>query len=422
MSLPSSKLFNRSTGVVAACTVGNAVSVTPMVYTVFGLFLIPLTTEFNWSRASVSLVLLIVAIASAICYPVIGRMIDRHGARRIMLAGNLLFAASVASVSFIGASLFHLYLAYALIGVTSAIPSSVMFTKVIAGWFDRNRGLFLGIVGGLGNGTGASLSPLLVYFLLSNYGWRIGFQGIAIIIVLIGFPVLYLLLWDPPRSITNDSGAGEEDAEGMTLSEARKTSTFWIIIAAIGLGAGCMTAVFAHVVPMLVDRGIPTAQATTILATFAMVTAAWQIGVGYLLDRVPKAWIAAPFYIVALAGLILLESSSEYPRLLVAGVLLGFGLGTEYGVLPYFISRYFGVKHYGAISGTVYAVIVLTQGLTPFLMALVFDMTGNYNFAVIVIGIGLVCGSALILKLKPFEFVPEPNLKTAAIDSGTNSQ
>lgn len=433
-------------GVVAACTVGNAVSVTPMVYTVFGLFLIPLTTEFNWSRAAVSLVLTIIAVASALSYPLIGRMIDRHGARRIILTGNVLFAASIASVSLIGGSLVHLYIAYALIGLSAAIPSSAMFTKVIASWFDENRGLFLGIAGGLGNGAGAALSPVLVHLLISAFGWRGAFQGIALTVLLIGFPVLFMLLRDPPRpgekpprtspiqdalphaarvadeslaEVGNVAEAAAREAvaiddsaasaTGMTLREARRTGSFWIIMIAIALGAGSMTAIFAHVVPMLEDRGLPRAQATMVLATFSMVTAAWQIGVGYLLDRVPRPWIAAPFYIVALGGLLLLDSTSSFPLLLVAGLLLGFGLGTEYGVLPYFISRYFGVRHYGAITGTAYAVVVLTQGATPFLMALVFDLTGTYDMAITAIAFGLVLGAVLILRLKPFTFVPQPH-------------
>ena len=441
---------------VAACTVGNAVSVTPMVYTVFGLFLMPLTSEFNWSRAGVSFVLTIIAVASALGYPVIGRMIDRYGARRIILAGNVLFAASIASVSLIGASLTHLYIAYALIGLTAAIPSSAMFTKVVASWFDQNRGLFLGIVGGLGNGTGAALSPVLAHLLISAFGWRGAFQGIALTVLVVGFPVLFLLLWDPPGSTGKDQGgaqsgtrghppsagtrghpptveSGESStvpdstaestgndvaatvapatpAGGLTLGEARRTGTFWIILIAIALGAGSMTAIFAHVVPMLEDRGLPRAQATTVLATFSMVTAAWQIGVGYLLDRVPKPWIAAPFYVVALGGLVLLDATSSFPLLLLAGLLLGFGLGTEYGVLPYFISRYFGVKHYGAITGTAYAVVVLTQGVTPFLMALVFDLTGTYDLAMGAIAFGLVLGALLILRLKPFTYVPSPRI------------
>ena len=470
-----------------------------MVYTVFGLFLIPLTTEFNWSRGGVSFVLTIISVASALGYPVIGRLIDRHGARRIILAGNILFAASIASVSLIGASLLHLYLAYALIGLTAAIPSSAMFTKVIASWFDRNRGLFLGIVGGLGNGVGAALSPVLAHLLISAFGWRGGFQGIALTVLAIGFPVLFLLLWDPPKStdkqpdkrhtpvsahptaplnISNPAGdSGERHAggsahptvplntsnpagdsgerhvgasahlaplvstpkptpdaasikfgtasestvdapetakdsaaagTGMTLGEALRTGSFWIILIAIALGAGCMTGIFAHIVPMLEDRGLPRAQAATVLATFSMVTAAWQIGVGYLLDRVPKPWIAAPFYAVALGGLVLLQSTASFPLLLVAGLLLGFGLGTEYGVLPYFISRYFGVRHYGSITGTAYAVVVLTQGVTPFLMGLVFDQTGNYDLAITAIALGLVLGILLILRLRPFTHVPSP--------------
>ena len=408
MASPTSlgkSLFTRPAGVVVACTVGNGVSVTPMVYTVFGLFLIPIATEFGWPRAGVSFVLLIIAIAGAIGYPIVGRMIDRYGARPVILTGNVLFAASVASVSLAEASRIQFYSAYALIGITAAIPSSVMFTKVIAGWFDQRRGLFLGIAGGLGNGIGAALSPLFVYALLSSYGWRAGFQGIGAAIILIGFPVLYLLLRDPPQGVSRSPTEHLEKTAGLSLTEALKTHTFWIILAAIALGAGCMTAIFAHVVPMLLDRGVPARQATTVLATFSLVTAGWQIGMGYMLDRIPRPWIAAPFYLLALAGLILLESTSSYPLLLVSGLLMGLGLGTEYGVLPYFLSRYFGTRHYGAISGSMYGVIVLTQGLTPFLMDLVFDITGTYDPAIIVICIGLVLGAILITRLLPFHAV-----------------
>lgn len=405
-SAPLNKsLFTRPAGVVFACTVGNGVSVTPMVYTVFGLFLIPISTEFDWSRSAVSFVLFIIAVAGAISYPIVGRLIDRYGARPVILTGNVLFAASVASVSLVEASRFQFYTVYALIGISAAIPSSVMFTKVIAGWFDQRRGLFLGIAGGLGNGIGAALSPLFVFALISSYGWRAGFQGIGAAIILIGFPVLYLLLRDPPRDVSRSAAEHLEKTAGLSLSEALKTPVFWIILAAIALGAGCMTAIFAHVVPMLVDRGIPVGQATTVLATFSLVTAGWQIGMGYMLDRIPRPWIAAPFYLLALAGLILLESTSSYPLLLLSGLLMGLGLGTEYGVLPYFLSRYFGTRHYGAISGSMYGVIVLTQGLTPFLMDLVFDITGTYDPAIIVICIGLVLGAILITRLVPFHAV-----------------
>ena len=393
------KLFSRPSGVVFACTVGNAVSVTPMVYTVFSLFLIPIATEFGWPRSAVSIVLLIIAVTGVLSYPIVGRIIDRYGARLVILAGNLLFACSVFLISLAAASHWQFYLAYALVGITAAIPSSVVFTKVIAGWFDQNRGLFLGVAGGVGNGVGCALAAIYAQSLISNYGWRGAYQGIALAIIIVGFPILYLFLHDPPRATAEET----TQSQGMTLPEARMTSTFWMILTAVTLGAGCMTAVFAHVIPMLMDRGISAASATTVLATFSMVTATWQVGMGYLLDRVPKPWIAAPFYLGALVGLLVFQSTSSFPLLILASVLMGLGLGTEYGLLPYFLSRYFGVKHYGAISGVVYGVIVLTQGITPFLMDVTADITGTYDIAITFICIGLLTGAVLVSRLKPFD-------------------
>lgn len=393
-----SRFFSPANGVLAACTVGNAVGVTPMVYTVFGLFLIPISSEFGWPRSAVSLVLLVLAIAGALSYPVVGRIIDRYGARRVILTGNLLFALAVGLVSTTSAHPAHFYFVYALVGITAAIPSSVMYTKVIAGWFDRHRGFALGFAGGFGNGIGAAIAPVFVASLIASYGWRGAQLGVALAIVAIGFPVLFLWLRDPPPNPVADN----EEPSGMTLAEARKTKTFWIILIAVALGAGCMTAVFAHVVPMLVDRNISMERAVSVLITFSLVTAVWQVGMGYMLDRFQKPWIAAPFYIVAMFGLVLLEFGSSYPQLLLAGALMGLGLGTEYGVLPYFLARYFGVRHYGAISGMIYGIIVLTQGVTPFLMDLDFDAHGNYRLAVMVISVAMVAGALLLTRLAPF--------------------
>ena len=96
---------------------------------------------------------------------------------------------------------------------------------------------------------------------------------------------LLALLRDPPGS-NDDAAAGPAVASDMTLEQARSTSSFWIILVAIAIGAGCMTAVFAHVVPLLLDHGYSEQRATAVLATFATVTALWQVGVGRLIDRV----------------------------------------------------------------------------------------------------------------------------------------
>ena len=405
MSGMLAKIVNRRSGIVASCTMGTFVSHTPTVMTVFGLFLVPIATEFGWPRSSVSAALFVVAVSSALTYPWIGYFGDRYGVRPIALIGNALFAVSVALLFWTRDNLLQFYFTYALVGITGATMGPILFSKVVAGWFDKTRGLFLGIVGGVGNGAGATLMPIYVYMLITNYGWRGAYVGVGLTILIIGFPVMYFFLKDPPKPKSSDEKISSQTAQGLTLAEARKTGTFWMVLCGIALGAGSVTAVFTHVVPMLLDRGMPFAEATFVLTVFALVTVVWQITVGFLLDRFPRPRIIAPFFVLAAIGVVLFEMTTSYPLLLLAATLMGIGLGTEYGVLPYFISRYFGLKAYGAISGVIYATITLIIGATPALMDLSFDFLGTYREAMVVIAVGLVVSAMLMGHLKPFNFL-----------------
>lgn len=388
-------------GTIIACATGNFVSATPMVNTVFGLFLIPLSQEFNWARSGISAVLGIVAVVGALAYPVVGRLADLYGARRIVLAGNLLFAGAIASAALANGSLIQFYAIFALIGVTAALPSTVLLTKIVSAWSVKRRGVYIGLTAGLGNGLGATLVPIFAQMLMSAEGWRATYVGLGVATAVIGFPVLYMLLREAPANLRESETEIDAD-KGMTLDAARRTPTFWMILTAIALGAGCMTAIFAHVIPMLIDRGMDVGRATSVLVVFALVTVAWQVALGFVLDRARSPRIVAPFYLAAFVGLALFAGSSSYPLLLIAGALMGIGLGTEYGVMPYYVSRYFGLKAYGAIYGVMYGTVVLVMGFTPFAMDAVFDLSGSYDIAIYAIEAALIVGAVLISRLRPY--------------------
>lgn len=387
-------------GVLIAATAGNFVCATPAVQTVFGIFLVPISTEFHWPRAQVSGVLTLMAVVTALAYPVLGRAADRWGARRLILPGNLAFAASVAALSLADGRLWQFYALFAVMSVASAVPSTMMFTKVVAGWFEAARGRALGLTAGLGNGAGSTVMPIVAGLLMARFGWRGAYQGIGLLVALIGFPLLLAFLKDPPKAGAGPAQAGPE--QGLSLAEAARTSTFWITLTAIALGAGCVTAVFTHVAPILGDKHVGEGPIIAVISTFALVCAAWQIAVGWLLDRTRAPRIAAPFYLLAAVGVILMMRVHDTPNLILAGALMGIGLGTEFGALPFFIARYFGLRAYGAISGVMYAVVMFMQGLTPVLMDLVFDARGVYDAALYAVVGALVCGAALLLALKPY--------------------
>lgn len=388
-------------GVAVAATIGNLVSITPALSATFGTFLVPISTDFGWSRALVSGVLGLVSLVSAIAYPLVGRLIDQYGARRILITGNILFALSLAAISLAPANVGLFYLLFGAVGVAGSIPSTAMFCKVVSGWFDEKRGLMLGLTAGLGNGVGATIMPVTAGLLLGPYGWRGAFIGVALIVLVLGAPVLLLLLRDAPGS-TLVQRRDETPLDGVTVGEAIRTPIFWLLLLGAAAGAGGMTAVFTHVVPILADRGIGLGEATLVVAIFALVTAAWQVTSGYLLDRLRTPRLITPMYAIAIGGLLLLHLGQGHGALMLAGALLGIGLGAEYAALPYFISRYFGLRHYGTITGVLYSVVILVQGVAPTLMDVSFDHRRHYDFAIwVTIG-------ALVVGMTLFACLPRP--------------
>jgi MFS family permease len=386
-------LDRRQLGVILACTIGNALNTTAAVHAVFGVFLIPLSQTFHWSRASISAALGLIALGGAIVYPLAGRYADRHGARKMLILGNLLFALALATLAMTNGNLTQFYLSFAAIGLVGAIPNNAVFTRVVSAWFVENRGVMLGISGGVGNSLGSTLMPIIAALLISTAGWRAAYLGVAAIVLIVGLPSAVFLMRDAPRGET--SGRDQTSLDGSSLSEAARTGTFWLVLVSIAMGAGALTAVFSHIVPIVTDRGFGLGLGTAVISVFALVCSIWQIVVGRFLDKVSSAKIVPPMYALAAVGLALLALAHAPWQLLLGGACLGIGLGSQYGSLAYFCARYFGLRHFGVIVGVMYSTIIVVQGVTPILLDAAFDHDHSYRFALIIAAALLAMGTAL---------------------------
>ena len=147
--------------VVLVAGVGLSLSYGPIIVTTFGVFLKPLSQEFGWSRAEVSLAFSLSILAMTGVGPLIGRLVDRLGARRVIVLLVLIFGLGVISFDFLSASLWHFYAIYLVIGVAGSGTTPVPYSQVIARWFDKKRGLALGLAMA-GIQLGAFITPPLV--------------------------------------------------------------------------------------------------------------------------------------------------------------------------------------------------------------------------------------------------------------------
>src|SRR4051812_27554712 len=153
--------------VVAASAVGLFLGAFPIVAFSFGVFFQSFAREFHAGRAAVSLAFAIHNLLSGMCAVVVGRLADRLGARKVILPGLVILGLMLVSAEAIGSRIWELYLFYAVLGVVGPATTSVPYALVVSRWFDRRRGLALGVMM-VGLGAGAIAMPVVAQHLIAG--------------------------------------------------------------------------------------------------------------------------------------------------------------------------------------------------------------------------------------------------------------
>ena len=387
--------------VVLAAMIGMAVGLSPVPFYTIGMFAPELSRAFGWSFASLMGSIGVQSGVVMLISPAVGFVIDRHGARNVAMISLVLFGLCFMSLGLSTGSLALYYAQWVVMSVLGAGTLSATWTRVVNGWFDRNRGLALGVAS-TGTGlTGFLIKPLTAWLIL-NYGWRTAFFVIGMLPIVIGVPIVWRLFREHLAAEIDPTGDPTVSAEeyGATLAEALRDRRFWILTAAFLLIAFALTAPTPNMENILKTFHFNLAQIARITASFGLAVIAGRIIGGWLLDRIWAPLCALGILMVPAAGSWLLAGATISPSAaLLAIVSIGFGAGFEFDLLAYLISRYFGQRHYGAIYGCFYAVIALGGGAGPVVYGFSFDRAGSYHAALLG-GVGcLVAGSMLLLLL-----------------------
>ena len=156
-----------------------AVGQGPITLFTFSVFLKPVTEDLGIDRGTFSSALGVLSIAAAVVTPLVGRLVDRYGVRIALLPLILLFALATMALSLLQPSLFVLFLLFGLQGVLSACQTPMAYVKTISAWFDRTRGLALGVAQ-TGVGFGVAPVPQLAATLIAGHGWRTAYVGLVL--------------------------------------------------------------------------------------------------------------------------------------------------------------------------------------------------------------------------------------------------
>ncbi len=121
--------------------------------------------------------------------PLAGRLVDRFGARSVILLSSVIFALLLVSSHLLSAKLWNLYVFCGLLGFVGSGPAPIPYVKVISRWFDQRRGLALGLTM-FGIGFGAILMPVLAQRLIAMLGWRSTFMVIGLLVLVVSVPIV----------------------------------------------------------------------------------------------------------------------------------------------------------------------------------------------------------------------------------------
>jgi predicted MFS family arabinose efflux permease len=320
--------FTNPWWVVVGAVSGLFVCNGPVLGFTFGVFLKPIAADTGWQRSGVSFALSVGGILSALAVPVLGRMMDRWSIRRVALPGIVVYATCTSLLSLSPSAFWIFTLMFALAEMTSAIQTPLGYAKAIAAWFDRRRGLALGIAMS-GVGLGGFVIPQLANILIERVGWRAAYVCLAVLTLAIAFPVVAVWIREP-RPGEGERHLGDPSAElpGLTTREAAALPRFWVLASAFFLVAVAINGTVAHVVPLLTDHGVSATSATAILGVFGLATLAGRLLAGYLVDRIFAPYVATAFFLAPIIGFALLASAGG-PLPAIGAVLMGLGLGTR---------------------------------------------------------------------------------------------
>ena len=381
--MADSEFNRRSVAAAVASTFTLMAGASVIVHSTFGVFLVPLTKEFGWSRAEISGGLLFWSWVQAILIPIAGWLMDRYGVRRITIGGLVLLAATMVALSFQSGSVVMFYALFAVIGVCSSLGGFVGNAKLISGWFSRRRGLVLALVA-MGAGLAGSLIPQWTGLSVSGLGWREAYLVVAAYILVFVVPVFFFLYESPSvlAARTRGQSLSTSDATGMSVREASRYPAFWLCLAALVLNTALL-GLNLHMVPLLTGRGLTLQTAATVLSAQVGGSTIIYLVAGYLLDKISTPKLALFFSLCAVAGLLLIHHGTGITQMLIAGTLIGAGTTGESSVVPYFLTRYFGLKAFASIYGLMWGIAAVANGIQPVILGYVFDSTGSYGWGLL---------------------------------------
>jgi MFS family permease len=382
------------------------------------VFFPPLLQHFGWSRARLSSGIAASALSAGAFGLVVGWLLDRVDARKVMVGGVALVAGGYILLT--RTQTFPQFFACNLVlGVGFVACTGIPSSLVLANWFNERRGLAMGIALAGASIGGAVMTPLVNWTIFAH-GWKVGYFLVAAPMLVITIPLLIGFVRTRPVAPAEPERSASEPARapielpGLEVGEALRGRSMWLITLVQFLFASLFAGLGQHIIAYLIDIGYNANVAARVLSMLFVFTTIGSLIAGPMADRVnARLATAATWFVTAIAVFALL-GAGHFSALMVYAVLIG-AVGGAFGVLiPLLMLESLGIRRFGSLMGIAGVLSTLGYAAGPVVTGWIHDSTGSYVTAIwLFIGVSILCVVAC-LACRPLQRVLDERAREAA--------
>lgn len=379
--------IDRAWGVLVGASLCLFSGTPSVIYYTFGLFLPEIIANTHWTPAIVAAAIGPGALVVAFTAPLVGRISDKFGVRKVALAGGPAFAIGLSLLGVLPQSAAAFVAATMLMYLLAFAGSPIPYAQALSKWFDQRRGMALGVMFCVG-AIGIAVWPSYAAMLIARFGWRTAYVALGCTAGVVIFGAALLLLRVAPVSKAGDSFGHDDPAPGLTVAEALRTPQFWKTVTVFALLSGVLGGTVVQLPVILGQKGADPRTAAAMMSVVGTAMFLGRLALSVILDRWFAPRITIAITVISMLAFVLLLGSGSTQLLVLAAACLGFGIGSEYAIAAYLVSRAFGLRSYGAIYGLVSLATGVGLALGPALLGVLL-VTGA--------GLGSICWGAIAI-------------------------
>jgi len=385
------------------------------------VFMKPMSENLGWTRTLIMGPVTVAFLATSLMSPVVGRIIDKYGARILMFISALAGGGLMVAISIVNHP-WQFYLLFGIgIGITRACFSFMAPTTMVSNWFIVKRGRALAVAT-----MGAAISALIVIpftqYVITTLSWRAAWIMLGIMTwTLLALPAAVVIRRRPediglmPDGAALDEGKGRPDREpgerkkspsheaevNWLAREAVRVYAFWLILASMVLTSFPVTGVWLHASASFTDQGVTPAQAALAMGCVAVTSIPSRLFWGLLAEKLHVRYCLIITNLGLAASVIFIMLANSFPAALGSMLFYGAFVGGIIVLQAMVWPDYFGRLALGTIQGYAEFFRVIGAAGGPLLAGIIYDTTGSYYIAFSAFAGGCLLATVLMYLAKP---------------------